>query len=149
MERGQIGVEARHRVLFVWEGAVARLPDRRAVQSLEWVKRRAGLYDAAVGYWEPIPRALNLMWSFLARTPYRVDVVVTTRPPEFAEAVERLCDKENWPVYKVHCTSAEKLGRGLVGMPDVYRVYYGLEEQRWAFGPHGVFFGPDTPAGIF
>jgi hypothetical protein len=145
VQKGKLGTEAQRRVIFVWEGAVATLPDYPVVVSIERFKRRLRRWDQALGYWEINRWALNLMWSLLARTDFRIDLAVTTRQPEFAQAVARKCEAENWPVRYVFAEEAPKLGRLLVSMPDVERVYYGLEEQRWAFGPHGYFISPDAP----
>lgn len=144
MRNGQLGTEAQRRIIFVWEG-VATLPDSYTVQILERYKRRLHLWDQALGYWEINGWALNLMWTLLVRTDFRIDMAVTTRQPEFAQAVARKCEAENWPVRFVFAESAPKLGRRLASMPDVERVYYGLPEQRWAYGPHGYFISADVP----
>jgi len=90
-------------------------------------------------------RALALMWSLNQRTPWRIDLVVTTRGPAFTKALSEKVTQENWPVRYVTYDTPQSLGRALSYMPDVQRVYYGLEEQRFAYGPHGFFCGPDTP----
>lgn len=145
MQRGELGTEANSRLIFIWEGAVASLPDKRSTYLLEHIKRRMGLFDEAVGHWEVHPWGLAAMWSLLARTQLRIDLCVTSRQPEFAQAVARKAERENWPVRYVFSETAQDLGRRLATMPDVKRVYYGLPEQRFAFGPHGYFFGPGVP----
>jgi hypothetical protein len=137
MEKGQLGNQAQQRIIFVWEGTVARLPDHRIVRQLEWLDHHTGAYDRAVKRWDLNQMAFKWMWSLLATTNLRIDLVVTTRPPAFAEAVSRLALDNNWPVRYVFQSSAEDLGRQLPIMADVVRVYYGLESQRWAFGPQG------------
>jgi hypothetical protein len=132
-------------VIFIWEGAVASLPDLYAVQTLERYKRRLHLNDQALAYWEIHRWALNLMWSLLVRTDYRIDLCVTTRPAEFAQAVARRTEEENWPVRYVFAKSAPDLGRRLASMPDVERVYYGQEDQQFSYGPHGFFISQDVP----
>jgi hypothetical protein len=132
-------------MVFIWEGTVASLPDLYAVQTMERYKRRLRRYDAAVDYWEIHRWALNLMWSIMVRTEFRIDVCVTTREPDFARAVARRTEQENWPVRYVFARSAPDLGRQLASMPDVERVYYGLEEQQFTYGPHGFFVSPDSP----
>lgn len=107
---------------------------------MESVKCRLRLWDQAVDYWEINEMALKWMWSILARTPYRIDLAVTTRPRGFAQAVSRLVERNNWPIRFVFDLSAADLGRALPNMPDVDRVFYGLQEQRWAYGPDGQFF---------
>ena len=137
VRQGQLGTEAQRRMIWIWEGAVASLPDKKAVRTWEKVKCNVGLWDQAVSYWEVSERGLAWMWAVLARTDYRVDVCVTTRPEGFAQAVAKRVEKENWPVRYVFARTAPELGKGLSTMPDVERVIYGLEEQRWAFGPQG------------
>jgi hypothetical protein len=145
MRKGQLGTEAERRVIFIWEGAVASLPDYAVVKGLEYSKRHLHLWDQAVDYWQIHRWALNLMWSLLVRTDYRIDMCVTARPVEFAKAVARKCEQENWPVRYVFAQSAPNLGRQLASMADVERVYYGLAEQQFAYGPHGFFISPDVP----
>jgi hypothetical protein len=142
MEKGQLGTQTQRRFIFIWEGAVASLPAGRVVRDLEWIKRRMGLFDAAVKYWEVHSWCLATMWSLMARTDRRIDLCVTTRQPEFAKAVGRRAERENWPVRYVFCESPQGLGRLLPQMPDVDLVYYGLEEQRWAYGPSGYHITP-------
>jgi hypothetical protein len=138
VKNGQLGTEVPLRSIFIWEGAVATLPGGRVIRDLEWIKRRMGLFDQAVRYWQLNGPTINQMWSMLATTGMRIDVCVTSRQPEFAMAVARLMERQNLPARYVFSETAAGLGRKLPTMPDVWRVYYGLEEQRWAFGPHGV-----------
>jgi hypothetical protein len=138
VKHGQLGTEVPLRAIFIWEGAVASLPEGRVIHNLEWIYRRWGLFDRAVKYWQMNGPTINQMWSMLATTGMRIDVCVTSRQPEFAMAVARLMERENLPARYVFSETAAGLGRKLPTMPDVYRIYYGLEDQRWAFGPHGV-----------
>lgn len=142
MKGGQLGTAFQRRIIFIWEGAVADLPDAYTVKVLERYKGRLHLWDQAVGYWKIHIPALQAMWQIMVRTDLRIDMCVTTRPPEFAQALSRKVTEENWPIRYVFCESPHGLGRKLPAMPDVERVYYGVEEQRWAYGPHGVFFDP-------
>jgi hypothetical protein len=145
MRRGELGTEAKQRVIFIWEGAVASLPDRYTVRMLERYKERLTLHDQALGYWQVSGRSLGLMWTLFARTFYRIDICVTSRGPGFTQAVSKKILQENWPVEYVYCAQAEDLGRSLAHAPDIARIYYGLEDHRWIFGPHGYHIGPDTP----
>jgi hypothetical protein len=148
VEKGQLGTTVPPRMIFIWEGTVAHLPEGRAIHSLEWIARRSGLFDKAVSYWRVHERTLAWMWTIFARTEHRIDVCVTTRQPEFAMAVARLMEHGNLPVRYVFAQSPAGLGRMLPSMADVSHVYYGLEEQRWAYGPHGVFITPETPIAL-
>jgi hypothetical protein len=125
-------------MIFVWEGAVASLPDSPAVRALERCRMQLGQWRLAVDYWQINERAIQWMWSILVRTNFRIDIVVTSRHPHFAKALSYKCDRENWPVRYVFATPADVLGRQLPRMPDVERVVYGLEEHRWSFGPQGL-----------
>jgi hypothetical protein len=140
VQKGQLGTGVERRILFIWEGAVAELPDSRAERAMESLARKTKRWDQAVGYWNINETALKWMWSFLMRSELRIDVVVTTRPAGFAQAVARMVERNNWPIRYVTNQSAGDLGRMLPTMPDVDRVYYGLMEQRWAFGPRGMLF---------
>lgn len=142
MERGQLGTGIQHRVIFVWEGAVASLPDDRATRALESIKRRMALWDAAVRYWEIHDLAVRTMWQIFQRSTLRIDMAVTSRGPNFGLAVARLCQERNWPVRAIFCETPASLGRMLANMPDVDRVYYGDPDHRWALGPRGAFFDP-------
>jgi hypothetical protein len=145
VRHGEIGTEARERVIFIWEGAVATLPEAYTVRMLERFKGRLGLHDQALSYWKVSGRTVNIMWTLLARTFYRIDLCVTSRGPGFTQAVSKKILQENWPVEYVYCAQADDLGRTLAHAPDIKRIYYGLEEHRWSFGPNGYFVGPDTP----
>jgi hypothetical protein len=142
VQKGQLGTENERRIIFIWEGAVAELPENRMVRALEATDRRLGRWDQAVHHWDINSFCLQWMWSIMARTEMRMDIVVTTRVPAFGKAVARLIERNNWPVRYVTAMSAQKLGRQLPTMPDVDRVYYRRDDQRWAFGSRGVLF-PD------
>lgn len=142
MDRGQIDTSIRRRVLFIWEGAVATLPDYPVVQSLERWHRRLHRWGRAVDLWKISPDALKAMWTIYERSPLRIDLCVTTRGAGFSQAVADLATELNWPVSYVFCEAPADLGRLLPSMPDVQTVYYGLDEQRFAYGPQGVFFDP-------
>lgn len=137
-KKGQLGTEKERRFIFVWEGAVASLPDSRPIRALEWVDRHAGQWRMAVDRWQVNPLALKWMWSIMVRTPFRIDLMVTSRPPRFAKALAAKIEMENWPVRYVFATPADVLGRQLPTMFDVERVVYALEEHRWSFGPQGM-----------
>jgi hypothetical protein len=140
VEKGQLGAEVQRRIIFIWEGAVAQLPKKRGVQTMESLKRSMKVWDQAVSYWQINDQAINAAWSLLNTADLRMDIAVTSRPPEFAEAVARLVERQNLPFRYVFSESAQSLGRRLPSMPDVVRVYYGDVDQRWAYGPHGFYF---------
>lgn len=142
MRRGQLGTDVKQRVIFIWEGAVATLPDTYTVRMLERYKGRLHLYDQALSYWKVQGHSIALMWSLLARTFYRIDVCVTTRGSDFTQALSRKVLQENWPVEYVYNLSANDLGRSLAHAPDIKRIYYGLDQHRWIFGPHGYHLIP-------
>jgi hypothetical protein len=142
VQKGQLGTNGQRRVIFIWEGVVAQLPDKRAVRTMESLRQRLRRWDQAVSYWNINDHAIKAMWSISVRTTLRIDVIVTSRPREFGEAVGRLVERNNWPIRYVSAISAPALGRLLPTMADLDRVYYGLADQRWNFGPHGVFFHP-------
>jgi hypothetical protein len=142
VERGQLGTEIQHRVIFVWEGAVASLPDDRGSRALEAVQRRLGRFDAAVRHWDIHDLAVRTIWQIHQRSTLRIDMAVTSRGPSFGLAVARLCQERNWPVRAIFCETPSSLGRMLPNMPDVDRVYYGDPDHRWALGPRGAFFNP-------
>jgi hypothetical protein len=145
VEKGQLGIFSPRRIIFIWEGTIAILPDSRTIRLLEDIKRRMALWDAAVGYWEIQERTVALMWSLFQRTDMRLDVCLTTRGPNFALAVARWIERRNLPVRYVYSETPSDLGRMLPQMPDVDRVYYGVEEQRWSYGPRGYYLDPDQP----
>lgn len=144
MRQGQLGTDLQRRMIFIWEGAVASLPDGKTIRLWEKVKGNTGMWDAAVGYWKVNKQALAWMWTILARTEFRIDICVTTRPAPFGRAVAQKCERENWPVRHVFCQPAHELGRRLPTLPDVERVVYGLEDQRWAYGPRGLMLSRET-----
>jgi len=144
LRHGQLGNEQQRRMIFIWEGSVATLPDKKMVRAWEQVDCNVGRWDAAVALWQINDFGLKWMWSVLERSYLRIDVCVTTRPPEFAQAVARKCERENWPVRYVFAEAAPELGRRLPTMPDVERVVYEREDQRWAYGPHGYRLSPES-----
>jgi hypothetical protein len=145
VEKGQLGTESQHRFIFIWEGTLAHLPEARPTRDLEWLNRKLKRWDRALSLWEIHDLAIKWLWSIMTRTDMRVDVCVTTRPAPFALALARKMEAENWPVRYVFAHTAAGLGRMLPHMPDVDRVYYGLEEQRWIYGPNGTFFNEKQP----
>ena len=140
MQKGQLGTGTERRIIFIWEGTVAELPEKRAVKAMESVKAKLGLWDQALAYWDISEVTVKWMWAILSRTNLRIDVCVTTRPPAFAEALSRFSEQNNWPIRYIFARPVGELGRLLPSMPDVDRVYYGRENQRWALGPKAVFF---------
>lgn len=144
MRHGELGTDQQRRMIFVWEGAVASLPDHRLVRQLEWVDRHTGSWDRALTRWQIHEFGLKWMWTMLVRTDFRLDMVVTTRPPEFAKALARKVEEENWPIRFVSSMPADVLGRRLASMYDVERVIYGLEEQQWVYGTHGLLLNKTT-----
>ena len=140
MQKGQLGTGTERRIIFIWEGTVAELPEKRTVKAMESLKAKMKLWDQALSYWDISDTTVKWMWAILARSNLRIDVCVTTRPPEFAKALARLSERNNWPIRYVFAQSVGDLGRALPAMPDVDRVYYGRINQRWALGPKAVFF---------
>ena len=144
MDKGQLGIGVERRMIFIWEGAVATLPDYVGVAKLERVRLAMRRYDAAVQLWVINEHAIKWMWTMMVRSSFRIDICVTTRSPKFAQAVAQRCERRNWPVRYVFAASAPELGRQLPTMPDVERVVYGLEEQRWSYGPRGLLLSRDS-----
>jgi hypothetical protein len=142
MQKGQLGTSVQRRVIFVWEGTLAHLPKGSGPGAVESVCRKIGRYERAVSYWKIHDTNVAVVWTLFQRTDYRIDLVVTTREDGFAKAVGDLSLRNGWPFRYVFATPAPVLGRRLPYMADVDRVFYGLEEQRFHFGPHGYFLGP-------
>lgn len=142
MEKGQLGTSVQRRVIFIWEGTLAHLPEGPGPGAVESVCRKVGRYERAVGYWHIHETTLSVIWTLFQRTPFRIDLAVTTREDGFAKAVAHLSDQSGWPIRYVFAVPAPVLGRKLPYMADVDRVYYGLAEQRFAFGPQGYFLDP-------
>ena len=139
MEKGQLGTSVQQRVIFVWEGTLAHLPDGPGPGAVESMCRKLGRYERAVGYWKIHDSTVAVIWTLFQRTPFRIDLAVTTREDRFAKAVADLSDRNGWPIRYVFAMTAPALGRRLPYMADVECVYYGLAEQRFNFGPHGYF----------
>jgi hypothetical protein len=139
VKNGELGTGVERRIIVIWEGALAELPDKRAVRAMEMIRVKTKLWGAAMDCWVINEFALKWLWSMLSRSPYRIDMAVTTRPAGFAKAVAERSERNNWPIRYIFAQSAQDLGRMLPTMPDVDRVYYGREDQRWAYGPHGIF----------
>ena len=145
MERGQLGTGVSRRFIIVWEGAMAELPTKgTAVVARERILRRFHAWDEAVAMWKIHDLMANQIWD-LIRVGYRCDVVVTTREKQFARAVSREIERLNIPVSYVWAQTADSLGRELMYRPDVERVFYGLEYQRYSYGPKGFCVTPGHP----
>jgi hypothetical protein len=140
MEHGQLGTAIQQRVIFIWEGAFAAPPSSHLTESL---LRKTHRWDSAVGLWEIHPVMVGQVWYLRNHTPYLVDLAVTTRESGFTRSVAKLVERENIPIRYVFRIEPEKLGQRLPYMPDVVRVFWGLESQRWVFGPKGYGVPPD------
>jgi len=111
---------------------------------MEYLANKTHQWEKAVSYWKLNEFGVKWMWAIHERSMMRIDICVTTRSGNFAHAVSRMCERENWPVSYLTALPAHELGRRLATMPDVDRVVYGREDQRWAYGPHGYLLTPES-----
>ncbi len=127
------------RFLFVWEGLIATLPTENGIDHREWLALKMHRWRTAADLWVANPLMLAQVWDLWTRYDHRCDVVVLTRPPEFADAVRQRLDDLDYPVRRVFHMEAPVLARQLARMPDVSRVFFGDPSFSFTFGRKGVF----------
>lgn len=133
MEKGELSSEIPKRCLIIWEQGLAELQNQRQ----ETFALRAHRWRRAVRAWEMDEHMEARVWDLWRRFNLRCDVVVTTRPPEFSEAVMEYLDAYDVPVRKVLTLSVEEIGRKLIFMPDVHAVLHRDPNLLWAFSSKG------------
>lgn len=106
-------------------------------EHLERLLRRLHRWDESVALWQVYEAMANQVWYLRIHANYLCDLVITTREKNFAMAVARRMETENIPIRHVFAMDPIKLGQRLPYMPDVVRVFYSLESQRYAYGPRG------------
>jgi hypothetical protein len=122
MQNGDLSNEIPRRILFIWEAGLGKVPKSEARMEKRSCKRQH--WDDAANRWE--------------LDQHGVAVVVTTRPPAFAAALQDRLERENVPIRYTAAMEAAQLGRRLAYMPDVLHVVYDDENLRWMFGAKGL-----------
>jgi hypothetical protein len=145
-KHGLVDTTIQKRYIWIWEDAVAHLPtERRAILYRERVARRIHRWDEAVSCWRLHEKTIAFWWSAPAMA-LRNDIAVTTREPGFAQAVAEYMERENLPIRYVFAIEPHVLGRKLVHMPDVVRVFYGSHTQQFVYGPKGYAWTLSEPS---
>jgi hypothetical protein len=132
--QGDIDNSISQRVLVLWEDTVGILIDPRREKTALRVRR----WKQAVDCWETNQYAMGRIWDIYRRQSLRCDLVVTERPPEFAEALAKRLEDENSPFRQVLSQEAHVLARKLAFMPDVVYVIFSNRSQSFTFGSKGL-----------
>jgi hypothetical protein len=131
------GVEPR--VLFVFEGLVARPPSGSDVVKAK-VAAKFGRWDTVLRQWELDSMATRQMWDLVSRRNMRFDVVTFTHGEGFAEAIAKRFDDLALPVTRVlYYADQQELARDLAFQPDVQRVFHADPRQSLMFGGRGRY----------
>ena len=130
---GELSGDIPRRILVIWEGGMADLHNGRAES---WaVKRRA--WAKAVRHWDLNEHMVDRIWDLWRRYDLRTDVIVLTRPTEFAVAAKDFLELHDVPVRHVVNIDLETLQRRLIRMPDVHAVLHRNEDLLFAFSSKG------------
>lgn len=143
MERGELSGDIPKRCLVIWEQGLADLGNGTA----EAWALRMHRYKRAVRAWDLNQHMVDRVWDFWSRYNLRCDLVVTSRPPEFTDAVEDFLEAYDVPIRHCLTLTIEELGRRLIRMPDVHVVIHRDPNLLWAFSDKGrmVEFGKAVP----
>lgn len=135
MQGNDLSNEPVPRLLFVFEGLIGNLPDKRKAQESFAVKTHR--WEKAVRYWDIDSRMVAHMWDIVWRHRFSFDVV-TFKPEPFAEALTQRFEQMRLPVSWVQAyESSDALSRELPYMPDVYRVFDGEASRQFHWGSKG------------
>jgi hypothetical protein len=136
MQNGDLSNEIPRRILFIWEAGLGKVPKSAVRMEKRSCKRQH--WDDAANRWELDQHGVAVVWDYWQRYDLRCDLIVTTRPPAFAAALQDRLERENVPIRYTAAMEAAQLGRRLAYMPDVLHVVYDDENLRWMFGAKGL-----------
>lgn len=130
MERGQLGkVEASPAVVFVFEGLIGKLAQRR----LEKVSLRMRRWESALDCWGFDYQVCDYINACITRFNTPIEVI-TSRAPGFAELVhDRLWDME-CPVDRTRSGSYRIMSQRFATDPKVGIVYDPDPKHRYGYG---------------
>lgn len=135
MQGGDISNQSTKRLLFVYEGLLARRVEAPRKRLLRKPDPLDGLeLDGAM---------VAHLWRIQWESPYAVDVLTFLGEDE-AERIEALLHRANVPVSNVYwAESPAAFAHQVTGMPWYAAVYHASEEWGMLFGGKGVYV-PDT-----
>lgn len=148
MEKGDISNEVSPRLVVVFEGLIASLPEgaKARAQYDSLVKKEK--WSEALALFEinelMAKHVLDLVW----RQRFTVDVV-TFIGPEMAELIEKRMDDEGIPIGRVFHTSSVLLGRSVAYRPDIAVIYDPDPSHRFTYGSKGRIMSPSAPNFFF
>lgn len=141
MQGGDLDNGMIQRILFLWEHTLGSLPEKEERREAKALKR--GRWEDAVDCWNINEFAVHRIADLWTRYDFRVDVVVTTRPQEFADHLAVRLDWEDVLINHVTSTEVQVLARKLAHMPDVARVVFADPALQFAFGRKGRYMAAD------
>jgi hypothetical protein len=128
-------------MLWVWEHTLGDLPSAHVRRENLYVKTHR--WHRAVQLWSINPVAVARLWDLWVRSDFRCDVVVTTRPAEFAIELAERFEYEDIPVRHTRAMGIGDVARRAINLPDVAGVIFGDPKQEFAFGRKGRFMAPN------
>lgn len=146
MIRGEISNEVVGRLLLVFEGVVADLPDAKARAKFDGY-RKVRAYKRAVSQFVINEQMAKVIWDTVWRRSYSVDVV-TFLGEDMVEFVEERIEHEGLPIGRVWTEEKPMLARSLNYRPDVIGVYHADPRDFAMFGGKGQLIDPHTTTSL-
>lgn len=134
MQKGDLSHDIVPRILLVFEGAVAFLPDdKRKAFDKAYRKQR---WTDALALWELNELMLRKIWDITFRKSLTVELV-TFLGQGMADVLAARMDEEDMPIARVWATTPGQLSRRLAYMPNVSVVYDPDENHVFTYGSKG------------
>ena len=135
MMHGDLSNRLLPRVLIVFEGVIATLPDARRAKYDRAVSLHR--YRRAMECYEPNAHAVSVVWDWAWRRDIKVDVVSFI---PFLSEVERVLEKTGMPYSHLwFAKDADVLAGQLAYMPDVVSVLHADETRPLAYGSKSLY----------
>ncbi len=142
MQHGDISNDVTARLLLVFEGLVANLPDEKARAKFDRY-RKLHQWRRAVAFFEINEVMAKVIWDTTWRHNYSVDVV-TFLGPEMVDEVEARVENWGLPVGRVWTEEKTMLARSLNYRPDVAGVFHTNPSDIFMFGSKGRLIDPSA-----
>lgn len=137
MEGNNISNEIAQKLIFVFEGLVARIPedfDKKAKKS-----RKKGKWSDLARCYEIDSMMGAHLWDVVWRSPFSFDIVsFESDEEEWYEALERRLERANVPYSRLEVyASADEFAQMMAYSPNVLRVFHANPSWGFKFGNRG------------
>lgn len=132
---GDISNEIAPRIILIFEGLVARLPDRAAAAKEQWYCRTRR-WKKAVRMWEIEEITSKRMWDYSWRQHIQIDIV-TYKPEEFADALGEYLDQASLPYGHLWSATPTQMARAMASLVNVIAVFDPNPAHANLYGPRG------------